>query len=74
MDGVACYATMHGVAKSWTRLSDFTFTFFNTYYVPRTVLAVMYKIPGLYHTILHFYQQHKLFKNPKKRDKYFLVT
>ena len=27
MDGGACYAAIHGVAKSWTRLSDFTFTF-----------------------------------------------
>ena len=24
MDGGACWATVHGVAKSWTRLSDFT--------------------------------------------------
>ena len=27
MDGGAWGATVHGVAKSWTRLSDFTFTF-----------------------------------------------
>ena len=27
MDGGAWYAAFHGVAKSWTRLSDFTFTF-----------------------------------------------
>ena len=27
MDGGAWYATIHGVAKSRTRLSDFTFTF-----------------------------------------------
>ena len=27
MDGEAWKATVHGVAKSWTRLSDFTFTF-----------------------------------------------
>ena len=25
MDGGAWWATVHGVAKSWTRLSDFTF-------------------------------------------------
>ena len=25
MDGGALWATVHGVAKSWTRLSDFTF-------------------------------------------------
>ena len=28
MGGGAWWATAHGVAKSWTRLSDFTFTFF----------------------------------------------
>ena len=27
MDGGAWWATVHGVATSWTRLSDFTFTF-----------------------------------------------
>ena len=27
MDGGAWWATVHGVAKSWTPLSDFTFTF-----------------------------------------------
>ena len=27
MDGGAWQATVHGVAKSWTRLSGFTFTF-----------------------------------------------
>ena len=27
MDRGAWQATVHGVAKSWTRLSDFTFTF-----------------------------------------------
>ena len=27
MDGGAWWAAVHGVAKSWTRLSDFTFTF-----------------------------------------------
>ena len=27
MDGEAWWATVHGVAKSWTQLSDFTFTF-----------------------------------------------
>ena len=26
-DGGAWWAAVHGVAKSWTRLSDFTFTF-----------------------------------------------
>ena len=27
MDGGARWAAVHGVAESWTRLSDFTFTF-----------------------------------------------
>ena len=27
MDGGAWWAAVHGVANSWTRLSDFTFTF-----------------------------------------------
>ena len=27
MDGGASWAAVHGVTKSWTRLSDFTFTF-----------------------------------------------
>ena len=26
-DREACHAAVHGVAESWTRLSDFTFTF-----------------------------------------------
>ena len=33
MEGGAWYASVHGVEKSWTRLSDFTFTFLSlTYY------------------------------------------
>ena len=28
MDRGAWWAAVHGVAKSWTRLSDFTFTFY----------------------------------------------
>ena len=27
MDGGAWWAAVHGIRKSWTRLSDFTFTF-----------------------------------------------
>ena len=27
MDGGAWWVAVHGVAKSWTQLSDFTFTF-----------------------------------------------
>ena len=42
MDGGAWWATVHGVAKSWTRLSDFTFTFtckiikLNYFLMPKT--------------------------------------
>ena len=32
MDGGDWWATVHGVAKSWTRLSDFTFTFHSYVY------------------------------------------
>ena len=32
MDGRVWWATVHGVAKSRTRLSDFTFTFLNPFY------------------------------------------
>jgi len=34
MDGGAWWATIHGVSKSWTRLSDFTFTFSVISYKP----------------------------------------
>ena len=34
MDGGAWLATVHGVAKSRTRLSDFTFTFQRTIHLP----------------------------------------
>ena len=49
MDGGAWCAAVHGVAKSWTRLSDFTFTFhFHTLEkemaAHSSVLA--WKIPG----------------------------
>ena len=31
MDGGAWWATVHGIAKSWTRLSDFTLLFYFFY-------------------------------------------
>ena len=31
MEGGAWWATVHGVTKSWTRLGDFTFTFFTVH-------------------------------------------
>ena len=50
MDRGAWWAAVHGVAKSWTRLSDFTFTFhFHTLEkemaTHSTVLA--WRIPGM---------------------------
>ena len=49
MDGGAWQAAVHGVVKSWTRLSDFTFTFqFHALEkemaAPSSVLA--WRIPG----------------------------
>ena len=39
MDGEAWWATVHGVAKSWTQLSNFTFTFhFHTSFILITLM------------------------------------
>ena len=35
MDGGPWWATVHGVAKSWTRLSDFTFTFQHSFIIKK---------------------------------------
>ena len=50
MDGGACWAPVHGVAESRTRLSDFTFTFhFHTLEkemaIHSSVLA--WRVPGM---------------------------
>jgi len=50
MDGGGWKAAVHGVAKSWTRLSDFTFTFHfpaleKEMATPSSVLA--WRIPGM---------------------------
>ena len=37
MDGGAWWAAVHGVAKSWTRLSDFTFTHWRRKWQPTPV-------------------------------------
>ena len=37
MDGEAWWATVHGVAKSWTQLSDFTFTLWRRKWQPTPV-------------------------------------
>ena len=49
MDGGAWLATVHGVAKSWTRLSDFTITmsswpiyFFIIIYCPSLSLGIFF--------------------------------
>ena len=47
MDGGAWRTTVHGVAKSWTRLSDFTFTLQESkgsllkYYTMNTLIAAV---------------------------------
>ena len=50
MDGGAWWATVHGVAKSWTRLSDFPFTFH--FYALEKEMAthssvLAWRIPGM---------------------------
>ena len=47
MDGGAWWAAVHGVAKSWARLCDFTFTFMHwrRKWQPTRVLA--WRIPGM---------------------------
>ena len=49
MDGGAWWAAVHGVAKSWTRLSDFTLTFH--FHAPEKEMAthssvLAWRIPG----------------------------
>ena len=46
MDGGAWCAAVHGVTKSWTRLSDFTFTFH--FHVVEKEMALTHprRIPG----------------------------
>ena len=39
MDRVAWHAAVHGVAQSWTQLSDFTFTFRHNIKKPRHYFA-----------------------------------
>ena len=53
MDGGAWWATVHGVAKSWTRLSNFThFTYYsiNLFHSCLPILCVQY---SNYHLILY---------------------
>ena len=47
MDGGAWWAAVHGVSKSWTRLSDFTFTFHLHALEKATHSSVLaWRIPG----------------------------
>ena len=50
MDRGAWWATVHGVAKSWARLSDFTFTFhFHALEKEMATLSsvLAWRIPGI---------------------------
>ena len=46
MDGGAWYAAVHGAAKSWTRLSDFTFTFYFHALEKEMASVLAWRIPG----------------------------
>ena len=49
-DGEAWWAAVHGVAKSWTQLSDFTFTFhFHTLEKEMATHSIflVWRIPGM---------------------------
>ena len=47
MDGGAWWAAVHGVAKSWTQLSDFTFHFYAFEKEMATHSSVLaWRIPG----------------------------
>ena len=49
IDGGAWWAAVHGVAKSWTQLSDFTFTFhFHAFKKEMATLSsvLAWRIPG----------------------------
>ena len=45
MDGGAWKAAVHGVARSWTRLSDFTFTF-HSHALEKEMAATPVFFPG----------------------------
>ena len=52
MDGGACWAAVHGVVKSWPRLSDFTFTFTFYFHALEKEMAthpsvLAWRIPGM---------------------------
>ena len=48
MDGGAWWAAVHVVAKSWTQLSDFTFTFhFHALEKEMATSVLTWRIPGM---------------------------
>ena len=54
MDGGTCWATVHGVAKSWTRLSDFTFTYFRFHAVLLFTASGLASLIGHIHSWMLF--------------------
>ena len=52
MDGGAWWATVHGVAKSWTRLRDLTFTFTLPYMIYQILKLTEIKLQRLCMTLL----------------------
>ena len=52
MDGEAWWTTVHGVAKNWTQLSDFTFTSFRSVQFIRSVVSDSLRPHGLHHARL----------------------
>ena len=47
MDGGAWWATVHGVTKCWTGLTDFTFTFYSTFTEPEPVILSVSEVKSL---------------------------
>ena len=47
MDGGAWGATVHGVTKCWTGLTDFTFTFYSTFTEPEPVILSVSEVKSL---------------------------
>ena len=57
MDGEAWWATVHGVAKSWTQLSDFThFTIFYSLFPPKYIY-LMNEVILLFFSLLEEFQE-----------------
>ena len=69
MDGEAWYAAVHGVAKSWTWLSNWTNWFFllcclynsSIYSIPRVFMWILYVLSAFYSHRFHIHR----FKQPQ---------